>query len=82
VLGILLVAVAVEEEDRVFYQEVGFVVTPETILTVRKTPPGEEPFSLDRVHGSPTFARMCSRSDAPSRRRETQFDGLSTAGSS
>ena len=50
VLGILLVAVVVEEEDRVFYQEVDFVVTPETILTVRKTPPGEEPFSLDGVH--------------------------------
>ena len=50
VLGVLLVAVAVEEEDRVFYQEVDFVATSETILTVRKTPPGEEPFSIDAVH--------------------------------
>ena len=50
VLGILLIAVVVEDEDRVFYQEVDFVVTPETILTVRKTPLGEKPFSLDAVH--------------------------------
>ena len=50
VLGILLVAVSVEEEDRVFYQEVDFVATAETIVTVRKTPAGEAPFSLDGVH--------------------------------
>ncbi|MBA2463325.1 MAG: magnesium transporter CorA family protein [Actinobacteria bacterium] len=50
VLGVLLVAVAVEEEDRVFYQEVDFIATAETILTVRKTPPGEEPFSIETVH--------------------------------
>jgi magnesium transporter len=50
VLGVLLVAVVVEAEDRVFYQEVDFVVTPETILTVRKTPLGEQPFLLDAVH--------------------------------
>ncbi|MDQ3163643.1 MAG: hypothetical protein M3Q92_12590, partial [Actinomycetota bacterium] len=50
VLGVLLVAVAVEEKDRVFYQEVDFVATSETILTVRKTPPGEEPFSIEAVH--------------------------------
>jgi magnesium transporter len=62
VLGILLVAVVVPDEDRVFYQEVDFVATRETILTVRKTPPGEEPFSLDAVHeaceahGSPSTA--------------------------
>ncbi|MDQ3161229.1 MAG: magnesium transporter CorA family protein [Actinomycetota bacterium] len=50
VFGVLLVAVAVEEEDRVFYQEVDFVATPDTILTARKTPPGEEPFSIEAVH--------------------------------
>jgi len=60
VLGILLVAVVVAEEDRVFYQEVGFVATPEAILTVRKTPPGEEPFSLDAVH------EACEAHGAPS----------------
>lgn len=60
VLGILLVAVVVVDDDRVFYQEVDFVATPETILTVRKTPPGEEPFSLDVVHGA------CEALGAPS----------------
>jgi magnesium transporter len=60
VFGVLLVAVAVPEEDRVFYQEIGLVLTPEVALTVRKTPPGEEPFDLAEVqkacdaHGSPS----------------------------
>jgi len=49
VFGVLLVAVAVPEEDRVFYQEVDLVVTHARILTVRKTPPGEQPFDPQRV---------------------------------
>lgn len=49
VFGVLLVAVAVPEEDRVFYQEVDLVLTHDAVLTVRKTPPGEEPFDLARV---------------------------------
>jgi magnesium transporter len=49
VIGMLLVAVAVPEEDRVFYQEVDFVVTRDRIITVRKTPPGEQPFDPARV---------------------------------
>ncbi|HEX9350013.1 MAG TPA: CorA family divalent cation transporter [Gaiellaceae bacterium] len=49
VIGLLLVAVAVPEEDRVFYQEVDFVVTRVRIITVRKTPPGEQPFDPSRV---------------------------------
>jgi magnesium transporter len=44
VLGILLVAVAKPEEDRVYYQEVDFVVTRDRIVTVSKTPPDEQPF--------------------------------------
>lgn len=44
VLGVLLVAVAVKEEDRVYYQEVDFVLTRDTLLTVSKTPPGERAF--------------------------------------
>ena len=44
VLGVLLVAVAVTEEDRVFYQEVDFVLTEHELLTVSKSPPGEQPF--------------------------------------
>ena len=38
VLGILLVAVAVPEEDLVYYQEVDFVLTRQRIVTVRKAP--------------------------------------------
>jgi magnesium transporter len=50
VFGIFLVAVAVPEEDAIFYQEIGLVLTLDTILTVRKTPAGgRQPYSLDRV---------------------------------
>jgi magnesium transporter len=44
VFGVLLVAVAVPDEDRLFYQEVDLVLSRETVLTVRKTPDGEAPF--------------------------------------
>jgi magnesium transporter len=44
VLGIFLVPVAVRAEDRVYYQEVDFVATPEMLVSVSKTPPGEQPF--------------------------------------
>ncbi len=44
VLALALVAVAVPQEDRVFYQEVDFVLTRERITTVRKTPGAEPPF--------------------------------------
>jgi len=60
VFGVLLVPVGVPEDDRVFYQELDLVLTPETALTVRKTPPGEQPFDLGALeaacdaHGSPT----------------------------
>jgi magnesium transporter len=60
VFGVLLVPVGVPEEDRVFYQEVDLVLTPEVALTVRKTPPGEQPFHLGALeaacdaHGSPS----------------------------
>jgi len=38
VFGIFLVAVAVPEEDSVYYQEIDLVLTHDTLLTVRKTP--------------------------------------------
>jgi magnesium transporter len=44
VLGIFLVPVAVRAEDRVYYQEVDFVATVDTMVSVSKTPPGEQPF--------------------------------------
>jgi magnesium transporter len=44
VLGILLLAVAVPAEDRVYYQEVDFVATADRLVSVSKSPPGEQPF--------------------------------------
>src|SRR4051812_30179325 len=44
VLGILLLPIEVPEENRLYHQEVDFVVTSDTLLTVSKTPPGERPF--------------------------------------
>ena len=44
VLGIFLVPVAVPKEDRLYYQEIDFIATGETLITVSKTPPGEQPF--------------------------------------
>jgi magnesium transporter len=49
VFGVFLVAVAVPEEDRVFYQEIDVVVAENFLLTVRKTPPGEQPYDISRV---------------------------------
>jgi magnesium transporter len=40
VFGVILVAVALPEEDLVYYQEVDLVLTRHTLLTVRKTPEG------------------------------------------
>jgi magnesium transporter len=44
VLGVLLLAVAVPAEDRVYYQEIDFVATADQLVSVSKTPPGERPF--------------------------------------
>ncbi len=44
VFGVFLVAVAVSDEDRVFYQEVDVVATHDVLVTVSKTPPGEDPY--------------------------------------
>src|SRR5438309_11789702 len=44
IFGVFLIAVAVPEEDRVFYQEVDIVVTHDVLLSVSKTPPGEHPY--------------------------------------
>jgi magnesium transporter len=47
VFGLLLPAIAVPEQDRVYYQEVAFVLAREHVLTVRKTPVTGEPFDFD-----------------------------------
>ena len=44
VFGVFLVAVAVPDEDLVYYQEVDLVITPDRLVTVRKTPEGRPPF--------------------------------------
>jgi magnesium transporter len=44
IFGVFLIAVAVPEEDRVFYQEVDAVVMSDLLITVSKTPPGEQPY--------------------------------------
>ena len=43
VFGVFLIAVAVPEDDSVYYQEIDLVLTHDTLLTVRKTPPGGRP---------------------------------------
>ena len=43
VFGVFLVAVAVAEQDEVYYQEVDLVMTHEVLVTVRKTPEGGRP---------------------------------------
>jgi magnesium transporter len=44
IFGIFLLPVEVPDEDRLYYQEVDFIATSETLVSVSKTPPGEEPF--------------------------------------
>src|SRR5581483_9497097 len=43
VLGIMLLPVAVRDEDRVFYQEIDWVATPAELVSISKTPPGVHP---------------------------------------
>ncbi len=44
VLGIFLLPVEVPAEDRLYYQEVDFIATKDTLISVSKTPSGEQPF--------------------------------------
>jgi magnesium transporter len=50
--GVLMAAHPVPEEDRIVYQEVDFVATPDFLVTVRKTPPGGAPFDPAGLHPS------------------------------
>ena len=52
IFGVFLVAIAVPAENRVFYQEVDVVLTHDTLLTISKTPPGEEPYDPRPVRES------------------------------
>jgi magnesium transporter len=44
ILGIFLLPVEVPAEDRLYYQEVDFIATKDVLVSVSKTPPGEQPF--------------------------------------
>jgi magnesium transporter len=44
IFGHLVAPVAVPDEDRVYFQELGFILTHDRITTVRKTPPDGQPF--------------------------------------
>ena len=52
VFGNFLAARAASDEDKIYYQEIGLVITCESILTVRKTPDGGfPPFDMEVVRG-------------------------------
>jgi magnesium transporter len=59
VFAVLLVAVVVPEENRVYYQELDVVVLPDELVLIRKTPPDGEPFDTAAVHEG------CREHDAP-----------------
>jgi magnesium transporter len=44
IFGVFLVPVAVPSENSVFYQQVDIVLTQDSLLAVRKTPAGREPY--------------------------------------
>jgi magnesium transporter len=52
VFGVFLLALADLEHDCIYYQEIGVVLTCETLLTVRKTPAGREPYDIGPVQHS------------------------------
>ena len=52
IFGVFLVAIAVPEENRVFYQEIDVVVTHDVLVTVSKTPPNEHPYDPQPVRES------------------------------
>ena len=43
IFGVLLVAVDVPDEDLVYYQELNYILTRESLLTIRKSPPDGRP---------------------------------------
>jgi magnesium transporter len=49
VIGILLLPVALPDEDRVEYQELDFVVTGDLLVSVAKTPPKGTPFDAKQA---------------------------------
>src|SRR5205085_3878836 len=53
VFGVFLLARAVPDEDTIYYQQVGLVITHDRLLTVRKTPPvGGVPYDPEPVRAA------------------------------
>jgi magnesium transporter len=52
VFGVFLLAVAQPDQDNVYYQEIGVVVTCDSLLTVRKTPERGKPYDPAPVRES------------------------------
>jgi magnesium transporter len=53
IFGVFLLAQAIPEEDTIYYQQIGLVITSETLVTVRKTPPGgRPPYDLEPVRAA------------------------------
>jgi len=52
IFGVFLLAIPVPAEDRVFYQEVDVVLTRDVLVSVSKTPPGEQPYDPRPVRES------------------------------
>jgi len=49
VFGMFLLARADLDEDCIYYLQIGLVITHDTLLTVRKTPPGRQPYDIGPV---------------------------------
>ena len=82
VLGAFLVAVAVPEENDVFYQEVDLLLTRERLLTVRRTPPGRRPYDPEPVletgrDGDGSALLLARLADDVAERYLDYVDGLS-----
>jgi magnesium transporter len=54
IFGIFLLAQAIPDDDCIYYQQVGLVITNDTLLTVCKTPAGDagEPYNLETARAA------------------------------
>jgi magnesium transporter len=59
VFGVFLIAVAVPEEDRIYYQEIDLILRDDRVLTVRKTPPQGSPYDPSAAQAA------CHKDDPP-----------------
>src|SRR6266545_2139791 len=66
VFGVFLVAVAVRDENRVYYQEIDVVATSERLITRSKTSSRAQPRRIS-ANASPPFGTTCCTSAERSR---------------